>query len=51
MESTQGISLYSYPYLKLTKMPWFSYYLFCFFFNKIREQEKEGGAGSAWRWA
>jgi hypothetical protein len=43
METTQGISLYSSPYLKLAKMPHFSYYLLCFFFNKIREQE--GGTG------
>jgi hypothetical protein len=25
-----------------------SYYLLCFLFNKIREQE--GGTGSAWKW-
>jgi hypothetical protein len=28
-------------------MPSFSYYLLCFFFYKIGEQE--GGTGSAWR--
>jgi hypothetical protein len=45
METTQRISLYSYPCLKLPKTPCFSYYLLCFFFKKIGEQE--GGAGSA----
>jgi hypothetical protein len=47
MEITQGISLHSYLYLKLAKMPCFSYYLLCFFFYKIKEQES--GRGSAWR--
>jgi hypothetical protein len=49
METTQGNSLYSYVYLKLAKMPCFSYYYLCFFFYKIREQEAEqillGGRG------
>jgi hypothetical protein len=45
METTQRISWYNYPFLKLAKIPCFSYYLLCFFFNKVREQE--GGAGSA----
>jgi hypothetical protein len=40
-------SLYSYIYLKLAKMSYFSYYLLCFFFYKTREQE--GGTGSAQR--
>jgi hypothetical protein len=31
METTQRISLYSYPYLKLVKTPCFSYYHFLFF--------------------
>jgi hypothetical protein len=44
METTQGISLFIYLYLKLAKTPCFSYYL-CFFFYKIGEQE--GGTGSA----
>jgi hypothetical protein len=48
MEITQGISLYSYLYLKLPKTPCFSYHLLCFFFYKIGEQE--GGTGSAWGW-
>jgi hypothetical protein len=47
METTVGISLYSYLHLKLAKMLCFSYYLLCFFFNKIREHE--GGTGSAQR--
>jgi hypothetical protein len=47
METTQGISLYSYLYLKLAMTPCFSYYRLCFFFYKIGEQE--GTTGSAWR--
>jgi hypothetical protein len=47
METAQGISLYSYLYLKLAKTPCFSYFL-CFFFYKIRRQE--GRTGSAWIW-
>jgi hypothetical protein len=46
METTQGISLYTYLYLKLAKTLCFSYFL-CFFFYKIRE--KKGRTGSAWR--
>jgi hypothetical protein len=46
METTQGISLYSFVYLKLAKAPCFSYYLLCFSFNKIRQ---ESGTSSAWR--
>jgi hypothetical protein len=41
METTQGIILCSYLYLKLTKMACFSFSLLCFFFFKIREQERE----------
>jgi hypothetical protein len=41
METTQGISLYSYFYLKLAKKPCFSYYLLCFFFYKIGKQKVE----------
>jgi hypothetical protein len=49
MEATQGISLCSYLYLKLAKMPCFSYFHLCVFFNKVGEQE--GGTGSAgWGW-
>jgi hypothetical protein len=47
METTQGISQYSYIHLKLAKTLCSSYYLLCFFFNKIGEQE--GGTGSAQR--
>jgi hypothetical protein len=43
MEAMLGISLH----LKLAKPLCHSYYLFCFLFNKIREQE--GGTGSAWK--
>jgi hypothetical protein len=39
MEAILGISLYSYIYLKLAKMLCLSYYLSCFLFNKIGEQE------------
>jgi hypothetical protein len=42
-----GISLYSYLYFKLAKMLCLSYYLLCFLFNKIEEQE--GRPGSAWK--
>jgi hypothetical protein len=51
METIQGISLYSYLYLKLAKTPCFSYYLFWFFSYKIGEQKGRqvlpgGGGGS-----
>jgi hypothetical protein len=45
MEAMLGISLYSYLHLKLAKTLCFSFYLICFFFNKIGEQE--GGTGYA----
>jgi translation initiation factor 2 beta subunit (eIF-2beta)/eIF-5 len=45
MESMLGISLYSYLYLKLAKMLCLSYYVLCFLFNKI--EEEEDGTGSA----
>jgi hypothetical protein len=48
MEAMLGISLYSCPYLKLANMICLSYYLLCFLFNKIGEQE--AGTGSAWKW-
>jgi hypothetical protein len=44
LEATLGISLYSYPFLKLAKRRCLSYYLLCFLFNKNREQE--GGTSS-----
>jgi hypothetical protein len=46
MEAMLGISLYSYPYLKLAKMLCLSYYHLCLLFNKIGE---EGRTGSAWK--
>jgi hypothetical protein len=48
MEATLRISLYSYLYLKLAKTLCLSYYLLCFPFNKIGEQE--GETGSTWKW-
>jgi hypothetical protein len=44
METTQRISLYSYLYLKLAKMPCFSNYVLRFFFYKIREQGSRRGS-------
>jgi hypothetical protein len=46
MKAVLGISLYSYPYLKLAKTPCLSYYLLCFLFNKIGEK---GRTGSTWK--
>jgi hypothetical protein len=46
IEAMLGISLYSYPYLKLAKMLCLSYYCLCFLFNNIGE---EGRKGSAWK--
>jgi hypothetical protein len=46
MEARLGISLYSYPYLKLAKMLCLSYYCLCLLFNKIGEK---GRTGSAWK--
>jgi hypothetical protein len=43
-EAMPGISLYNCLYLKLEKPLYLFYYLLCFLFNKIREQE--GGTGS-----
>jgi hypothetical protein len=39
MEPTQENFLCSYLYLKPAKTPCFSFYLLCFFFYKIGEQE------------
>jgi hypothetical protein len=47
MGAVLGISLYSYLYLKLAKMICLSYYLLCFLFNNIREEECE--TGSSWK--
>jgi hypothetical protein len=46
MEAMVGISLYSYPCLKLVKMLCLSYYCLCLLFNKIGE---EGRVSSAWK--
>jgi hypothetical protein len=46
MEATLGISLYSYPYLKLAKTLCLSCYFLCFLFNKIGD---EGRTGSSWK--
>jgi hypothetical protein len=46
MGAMLGISLYSYPYLKLAKMLCLSYCL-CLLFSKIGE---EGRTVSAWKW-
>jgi hypothetical protein len=43
MERTQGNSLCSHLYLKLAKMPCFSFSLLYFFFYKIKEQEGRTG--------
>jgi hypothetical protein len=47
MEAMLGIFLCTHLYLKLAKMLCLSYYLLCFLFRKIGEQEL--GAGSAWK--
>jgi hypothetical protein len=47
MESMLGISLDIYLYPNLAKTICLSYYLLCFLFNKIREEE--GRTGSAWK--
>jgi hypothetical protein len=45
MEAMLGISLYSYPYVKLAKTLSF-FYCLCLLFNKIGD---EGRTGSAWK--
>jgi hypothetical protein len=47
MEAMLGISLYRDLYLKLAKTLCLYYYLLCFLFNKIGQQE--GRTGSAWK--
>jgi hypothetical protein len=49
MEAMLRLSLYSYIYLKLAKTICLSYYLLCFLFNKIVDEEDR--TGSAWEWA
>jgi hypothetical protein len=46
MEAKLGISLYSYPYLKLAKMLCLSYYCLCLLINKIVEESLPGSEGS-----
>jgi hypothetical protein len=41
METTQGISLYSYSYLKLAKMSCFPYYLLCLSSRKLENKREE----------
>jgi hypothetical protein len=41
MEAMLGIFVYSYLCYKLEKMLCLSYYLFCFLFNKTKEQAVE----------
>jgi hypothetical protein len=48
MDAMLGVSLHSYLYLKLAKTICLSYYLLCFLFNKIREQEGRTGSASKW---
>jgi hypothetical protein len=50
METTLGISLYSYLYPKLAKTLCLSYYLLCFLFNKIGEQDCGTGSAQKWGW-
>jgi hypothetical protein len=40
--------LFSYLNLKLAKTPSFSYYVLCFFFYKIGEQESRTGSAQRW---
>jgi hypothetical protein len=49
LETTQGITLCSYLYLKFVKTPCFSNNVLCFFFYKIREQESRTGLGASWQ--
>jgi hypothetical protein len=45
MEAMLGISLNSYPYLKLAKTLCLSYYCLCFLFDKIEEESRTCGWG------
>jgi hypothetical protein len=38
MEALLGISLYSYPYLRLAKMLYLSYYAYVFFSTKLEKR-------------
>jgi uncharacterized membrane protein len=46
MEAMLRISLYSYLYLKLAKMLYLCYYLFCFLFNKLEKRVEQVLPGS-----
>jgi hypothetical protein len=46
MEAMIGMSLFSYPYLKLAKTLCLSYYCLCLLFNQTGEK---GRTGSAWK--
>jgi hypothetical protein len=48
LETTLGISLYSYLYPKIAKTICLSYYLLCFLLNKIREKGKTVSTWKRW---
>jgi hypothetical protein len=58
MDAMLGISLYSYPYVKLAKTLCLSYYCLYRLFNKIGEEGRTGsalkrgggGRGGGWGW-
>jgi hypothetical protein len=50
MGTILGISLYSYPYLKLAKTLCISYYCLCLFFNKTGEEGRTGSARKQRGW-
>jgi hypothetical protein len=50
MEATIGISLYSYPYLKLAKVLCLSYYCLCLLFKKTGEEGRTGSAKKQGGW-
>jgi hypothetical protein len=50
MGTILGISLYSYPYLKLAKTLCISYYCLCLFFDNIGKKGKTGSAWKQWGW-
>jgi hypothetical protein len=50
MEAMLGICLYSYLHLKVAKTLCLYYYLLCFLFNKIGEQDGVTGSASKWEW-
>jgi hypothetical protein len=46
MEAMLGMSLYSYPYLKLAKMLCLSYYCLCLLFKKLEKRAEQILPGS-----